>query len=281
MLMLTHIEKVEAKTGKKASAVGWDEKGLAFFIRDKDTLVNHWLPLFFRQSKFSSFTRKLYRWGFRQVSVSGEPMTKTASQEMFFCNENFQRNRKSLMSNMRSVTAAGRRREQQAAEEDRKIQQLGLQAPFLSPELQQLLRNRAGTSQTIGVPNSLSVLAAHARLLGLQGLPIDNSVLQQVNAINQLQQQSVFPAVTQQEQAARSTILSLPGIHGQAVVHPGQQGQLQFPSDTLVRSFTQLQQAQQGSGNTAEEERLKLIVNLLSGNRANLQGSPSVTQPPR
>ena len=61
MLMLVQMEKVAAKTGKRASdmPVGWLDNGLAFVIRDQGALVNDWLPIFFKQSKFSSFTRKV------------------------------------------------------------------------------------------------------------------------------------------------------------------------------------------------------------------------------
>lgn len=64
MLMLMHMDKIFAKSGKKPdqAPIGWVNNGLAFYIRDKNELVNKWLPIFFRQAKFSSFTRKLYRY---------------------------------------------------------------------------------------------------------------------------------------------------------------------------------------------------------------------------
>jgi hypothetical protein len=70
------------------------------------------LPMFFRQSKFPSFTRKLYRWGFRQVSVVRH--SSTNRRDMIFGHEFFQRDNKALMGRMRSVTAAGTRRAVQA-----------------------------------------------------------------------------------------------------------------------------------------------------------------------
>lgn len=63
MLMLMHMEKIFAVSGKRPdqAPIGWVDGGLAFYIRNKQELVSKWLPLFFRQAKFSSFTRKLYR----------------------------------------------------------------------------------------------------------------------------------------------------------------------------------------------------------------------------
>ena len=52
--------------------VAWKHDGKAFTINDKDNLTKHLLPMFFQQeSKFVSFTRKLYRWGFRRVNYLG------------------------------------------------------------------------------------------------------------------------------------------------------------------------------------------------------------------
>jgi hypothetical protein len=115
MLMLMHIEQEYAKSGKRESEapIGWVLDGRAFGIYNKDGLVSAWLPMFFRQAKYSSFTRKLYRWGFRQVTIDGDAETVSTSIK-YFGNENFQRQRKALLSNMRSVTAAGTRREEAA-----------------------------------------------------------------------------------------------------------------------------------------------------------------------
>eukprot|EP00543_Licmophora_paradoxa_P004362 CAMPEP_0202441758 /NCGR_PEP_ID=MMETSP1360-20130828/1260_1 /ASSEMBLY_ACC=CAM_ASM_000848 /TAXON_ID=515479 /ORGANISM="Licmophora paradoxa, Strain CCMP2313" /LENGTH=477 /DNA_ID=CAMNT_0049056881 /DNA_START=114 /DNA_END=1547 /DNA_ORIENTATION=- len=111
MLMLTYVEKDCAADSKKKpdeSCVYWILEGRAFIIRNKDELVKTLLPMFFRQAKFPSFTRKLYRWGFRQISVAPDRISNR--REMIFGHEFFQRDNKPLMSRMRSVTAAGTRR---------------------------------------------------------------------------------------------------------------------------------------------------------------------------
>jgi len=114
MIMLMHVDKCFPTHGEKMklAPAGFLENGGAFFIRDKDELAANWLPLFFDKIKFSSFTRKLYRWGFKQVSILG---TSLPYDTMFFHNNNFQRDRKGLLPRMRSVTALTRRKEEAAA----------------------------------------------------------------------------------------------------------------------------------------------------------------------
>lgn len=114
MLLLIHIERNQIKAGKPVdrTPIAWVLEGRAFVIRERDELVHNWLPKFFRQGKFQSFTRKLYRWGFRQVNLPKEtPQGK--SRELIFANPHFQRDRRQLMTHMRSITAAGIRRQQQ------------------------------------------------------------------------------------------------------------------------------------------------------------------------
>jgi hypothetical protein len=112
MLMLTYVDK-EYKTPENEACEGisisWILDGRAFIVRSKEEFVKHLLPMFFRQAKFPSFTRKLYRWGFRQVSVAQERSSNNR-REMIFGHEFFQRDNKALMARMRSVTAAGTRR---------------------------------------------------------------------------------------------------------------------------------------------------------------------------
>lgn len=61
--------------------------------------------LLYRATKFQSFTRKLYRWGFRQVNRGIGP-----DDPIIFGNEHFQRDDEELMVKMRSTTAASNRR---------------------------------------------------------------------------------------------------------------------------------------------------------------------------
>lgn len=114
MLLLIHIERNQIKAGKRQNktSISWTLEGRAIVIRQREQLLRNWLPMFFRQGKFESFTRKLYRWGFRQVNLPKDsPQGK--SKELIFANPHFQRDRRDLMRHMRSVTAAGMRRQQQ------------------------------------------------------------------------------------------------------------------------------------------------------------------------
>lgn len=111
MLLLTYVDQEYKTKGANAdnTSISWILDGRAFIIRSKEDVVKQLLPMFFRQAKFASFTRKLYRWGFRQVSVAQE-RSSSNRREMIFGHEFFQRDNKSLMARMRSVTAAGTRR---------------------------------------------------------------------------------------------------------------------------------------------------------------------------
>jgi hypothetical protein len=108
MLMLSHIDREKAKSGKRDPCACWSQDGHAFIVRSRNDFVATLLPRFFRDAKFSSFTRKLYRWGFRQICIS--KVVDKKDREMIFGHEHFQRDDKALMVHMRSVTAAGTRR---------------------------------------------------------------------------------------------------------------------------------------------------------------------------
>jgi HSF-type DNA-binding len=90
--------------------VAWLEDGMSFVIRNPDEFTRSVVPKFFKPTKFSSFTRKLYRWGFRQVNRGIGP-----DDPIIFGNEYFQRDNLELMSKMRSITAAGTRKNEQAS----------------------------------------------------------------------------------------------------------------------------------------------------------------------
>jgi hypothetical protein len=107
MLMLTHVYS-QKPNDRGMDCISWTRDGHSFIIRNRNEFVGKLLPLFFREAKFSSFTRKLYRWGFRQICIPKSLNRK--ERDMVFGHEYFQRDQKYLISNMRSVTAAGTRR---------------------------------------------------------------------------------------------------------------------------------------------------------------------------
>jgi HSF-type DNA-binding len=112
MITLIHVEKESSKQGKRPveESIGWVLEGKAFVIRNKDKFTKTWVPMFFGQTKLSSFTRKLYRWGFRKLNLARDG-TGSTQNSMYFGNENFQRDNTSLLSRMRSITAAKTRNE--------------------------------------------------------------------------------------------------------------------------------------------------------------------------
>jgi hypothetical protein len=51
----------------QAETISWLPHGNGFIIHKKKTFANEMLPKYFKASKFTSFTRKLNRWGFSRV----------------------------------------------------------------------------------------------------------------------------------------------------------------------------------------------------------------------
>lgn len=56
--------------------ITWLPHGRSFLIHDVYKFTDTVLPKYFKGTKFSSFTRKLYRWGFRQVSAATGKFSK-------------------------------------------------------------------------------------------------------------------------------------------------------------------------------------------------------------
>lgn len=83
----------------------WLPDGKSFVVRNPDEFTRKVVPQYFKATKFSSFTRKLYRWGFRQINRGIGP-----DDPVIFGNEFFDRDDEALMSRMRSVTAASTRK---------------------------------------------------------------------------------------------------------------------------------------------------------------------------
>eukprot|EP00977_Amphora_coffeiformis_P015667 scaffold4617_cov224-Amphora_coffeaeformis.AAC.1 len=119
--------------------IAWTMGGLALKIppgSPREALVHQWLPLFFPHGKFTSFTRKLYRWGFRQVEVpqqnnqdpgtiglsSSDATTDSKTKTLWFAHAYFQRDQPTLMAYMQSVTAAGVRRKAERQQQQQQQQ---------------------------------------------------------------------------------------------------------------------------------------------------------------
>jgi len=173
MLALTHVNKHVAITGADPlqQSIGWVLEGHAFVIRNKEQFCLQWLPMFFGQAKFSSFTRKLYRWGFRKVNMSPHHAVETApSDAYYFGNENFQRDNKELLTQMKSVTAAKTRTEQ--AQENKKRSQ-SMSAPEAGAGLDY---DMMAQQQQQGM--SLSMLAPQQLQAASLGMPAEGPLNQ-------------------------------------------------------------------------------------------------------
>ncbi len=107
MFLLVQAEREASVRGRgvQEACIGWTLDGQAIAIRDKEELVSRLLPIAFCQkAKFTSFTRKLYRWGFRQLADK-EYKIKPKTAATVFWHPSFQRDNKPLVLNMKSTTA--------------------------------------------------------------------------------------------------------------------------------------------------------------------------------
>jgi len=53
---------------ENSDSIIWLPHGKAFVIKKKEKFASQVLPVYFKQSKFTSFTRKLNRWGFSRIT---------------------------------------------------------------------------------------------------------------------------------------------------------------------------------------------------------------------
>mmetsp|Transcript_11165 Transcript_11165/g.25869 ORF Transcript_11165/g.25869 Transcript_11165/m.25869 type:complete len:249 (-) Transcript_11165:138-884(-) len=185
----------------KDYCIAWLPDGKSFVIRNPDEFTRKVLPKFFKATKFSSFTRKLYRWGFRQVNRGIGP-----DDPIIFGNEYFQRDNAEMMVKMRSITAAGTRKAQtleaaQAEIEAQRKRPLEQQMEeqrkrmFLESLLQQktqgFMNNGNDNSGLFGqasLQQSLNLAGALRPGLGLNQPMVNN--MKPLGLLNQLQQNS-------------------------------------------------------------------------------------------
>jgi len=75
--------------------IKWTNDGRSFVIKDKKALVATLFPLYFKEVKYDSFIRKLYRWGFTKV-LRGENAGA-------FIQKNFQRGESRLCAKVKTT----------------------------------------------------------------------------------------------------------------------------------------------------------------------------------
>ena len=229
----------EAQEDTETFCIAWLPDGKSFVIRNPDEFTRQVLPKFFKATKFSSFTRKLYRWGFRQVNRGIGP-----DDPIIFGNEHFQRDKAEEMSKMRSITAASSRKaeaqtiysgkrsmdgcegpDHKRALLDHLIQQkaafmhpsnnpnmyAGLSAPNATVSLTSALRPSLG----LGVPQGHfngglpAMMSKHMDIMGQQGNNnlINNYMPQNANTASQGQQS--YPSTTSTADIVNAAISAL------------------------------------------------------------------------
>mmetsp|Transcript_17395 Transcript_17395/g.36445 ORF Transcript_17395/g.36445 Transcript_17395/m.36445 type:complete len:458 (+) Transcript_17395:74-1447(+) len=111
MSLLDYAEKMKAESDDPDNyCVTWLPNGDAFLIRDPKECADIIIPKFFKAAKFSSFARKLYRWGFHQIQREDADAAALPVGAIIFASVHFKRDARHEMANMRSITAAGEKR---------------------------------------------------------------------------------------------------------------------------------------------------------------------------
>jgi HSF-type DNA-binding len=135
MLLMLHVDKVHSRDGSRSRTensnppIDWctretgESSDHVIVILDCERLVKKLLPAFqFPPTSLASFVRKLFRWGFRQVSETYEVANKSQpdrlhTSSMYEC-PYFQKGNFALLRHMSSHTAAGARRKVAAQQHD-------------------------------------------------------------------------------------------------------------------------------------------------------------------
>jgi hypothetical protein len=100
------MEMMDYTKTQNSDFCGWSDDGKSIVIQNPREFVRHVVPRFFKGStKFSSFQRKLYRWGFLRVA-DFRKRTSSGEEVISYQAANFQRGRMDLIKRMRSITAA-------------------------------------------------------------------------------------------------------------------------------------------------------------------------------
>lgn len=205
MLMLIDLERTFVKAGQneRKAPVSWVVEGRAFIIQgDREELTKQWLPKFFPHGKFSSFTRKLYRWGFRQVCLpTAVTATRKADRALTFSHPYFQRERPALISFMQSVTAAGLRRQAERQQgttgASRTLSSTSLAPAFPSGGGMPVVSSRSSSADNVSAAlqqqqqrdSSLGAGAQHGMTMTQSHLSLINSLLERQAQAQQQQLQ--------------------------------------------------------------------------------------------
>lgn len=199
LLMLVQAEREISPSGEgegsaqERACIAWTIDGKAIVIRDKEELFKTILPIAHCKSKlYSSFTRKLYRWGFRRVRLGGE-----TRNEIIFSHPLFKRDDKPLVTLMRSVSAEGVKRKTGAMRANASPRYLASPGPL---------------DRQLDLPRSLAPANTHSPSFGLgaawnqrtERLDSDIIAMRQ-NALIKLQQDRVMSLLASQYRSHSAT----------------------------------------------------------------------------
>lgn len=85
--------------GQFEHIISWTPDGLSFVVKKPSLLVDEVLPLYFKEVKYTSFTRKLHRWGFVKI-LRGKELSA-------YLHKNFQRGNLRLCEQMHCSKTSG------------------------------------------------------------------------------------------------------------------------------------------------------------------------------
>ena len=71
-------------SGEHSDIISWSSDGHSFDIKNPSLLVSKVLPLYFKETKYSSFVRKLCRWGFVRTNPNNYRNKKKNNSSSFF-----------------------------------------------------------------------------------------------------------------------------------------------------------------------------------------------------
>ncbi|KAL7460858.1 hypothetical protein ACHAXS_001294 [Conticribra weissflogii] len=120
MEMMEYCDEMNSHTeGSVKFCVTWLPGGKSFLVRDPTEFARTIIPKFFKPSKFTSFARKLYRWGFRQFTSLDTDGTTPPLDAVAFSAPFFSRDAKHLLRKMKS---GGRRSEKKPKMTDKRAE---------------------------------------------------------------------------------------------------------------------------------------------------------------
>eukprot|EP01083_Nonionella_stella_P076892 209695_1 len=105
--------------------IAWTRNGSCFVIKKPSLLVKEVLPFYFKEAKYTSFTRKLHRWGFVKTNLKDSSNTQT-----IYFHKYFQRGDPDLCEKMDCSNRGGPRRHLPATDTGGKMAESGRRSDY-------------------------------------------------------------------------------------------------------------------------------------------------------